>query len=46
LLLAAGLAAQLTQGISAYVEYESLEGLDFLEASSLAFGLRVQYSFR
>jgi outer membrane autotransporter protein len=46
LLLAAGLAAEFRHGISGYVQYERLEGLEFLEADSLAFGLRIQYGFR
>jgi outer membrane autotransporter protein len=46
MLLAAGLAAQFRHGVSAYVEYERLEGLEFLESESLALGMRIQYSFR
>jgi len=41
-----GMAAQLRYGISAYVEYTTLEGLEFLDVSDLALGMRIQYSFR
>ena len=41
-----GMAAQLRYGISAYVEYTTLEGLEFLDVSDLALGMRIQYNFR
>jgi outer membrane autotransporter protein len=45
LVLAVGLSAQLRYGISAYVEYQTMQGLEFLDVSNLALGMRVQYNF-
>jgi len=41
-----GLAAQFRYGISGYVEYQRLEGLEFINADALSVGMRVQYGFR
>ena len=46
MLLAVGLAAQFRYGISGYVEYQRLEGLEFINADALSVGMRVQYGFR
>jgi outer membrane autotransporter protein len=46
MLFAVGMAAQLRYGVSAYVEYQTLQGLEFLTVSDVALGMRVQYSFR
>ena len=46
MMFAVGMAAQLRYGISAYVEYTTLEGLEFLDVSDLALGMRIQYNFR
>ena len=45
LVLAVGVAAQLRYGISAYAEYQTLQGMELLNVSNLALGMRVQYSF-
>ncbi len=44
--LAVGLSAQLRYGLSGYVEYQRLEGLDLIDFADIALGLRAQYSFR
>ena len=46
MVFAVGMAAQLRYGMSAYVEYQTIQGLEFLNVSDLALGLRIQYSFR
>ena len=46
MLLAVGLAAQFRYGISGYVEYQRLEGLESINAEALSLGMRIQYSFR
>jgi outer membrane autotransporter protein len=46
MIFAVGMAAQLRYGISAYIEYQTLQGLEFLDVSDLALGLRIQYNFR
>ena len=46
MIFAVGMAAQLRYGISAYIEYQTLQGLEFLDVSDLALGMRIQYNFR
>lgn len=46
MLLAVGLAAQFRYGVSGYIEYQRLEGLEFMNVAALSVGMRVQYSFR
>ncbi len=46
MVLAVGAAAQFRYGISAYVDYQRLEGLEFMNVENLMLGMRVQYSFR
>ncbi len=43
--LAAGLSAQFKYGISGYVEYQRLEGLQYITFQDVSLGLRVQRSF-
>ena len=44
--LAIGAAVQFRYGISAYVDYQRLEGLEFMNVEDLVLGMRIQYSFR
>jgi fibronectin-binding autotransporter adhesin len=46
MVFAVGMAAQLRYGMSAYIEYQTIQGLEFLNVSDLALGLRIQYNFR
>ena len=46
LVFAVGMAAQLRYGISAYIEYQTVQGLEFIDVSDVALGMRAQYSFR
>lgn len=44
--LAVGFAAQFPYGVSGYVEYQRLEGFEFLQFNDVTVGLRMQHSFR
>ena len=45
MVFAVGVAAQLRYGMSAYIEYQTVQGLEFIDVSDLALGMRAQYSF-